>query len=162
MRRPPPAQPASLLAVLAEVIPTARHEPRPSFHAELAAMYSWAKVARRTARVYDAASRRSRPQLADRLWRLAYLGPISATVAALLIASQQLFLVLLCYCRPANQIDATPDFPLTVSRGMRSAVDKVKGGAEPIAVARRCPLRSAMDWAWRVASLETAAGGSAP
>jgi phosphatidylinositol N-acetylglucosaminyltransferase subunit A len=103
-------EPAALLAALSEVIPFARKRPLPNYHAEVSQMYSWLQVARRTVKVYDQVSQRPRPSLADRFRDLRELGALSGPLAILFVAVQHLCLALLCYLRPAANIDVCPDF----------------------------------------------------
>lgn len=83
------------------------------FHSEVASLYSWMQVARRTARLYDALEERPRPALRQRLGRLlsSGLGPLSATLALLVVLAQALLLGWLRLWRPAEGIERAPDLP---------------------------------------------------
>jgi len=74
-------------------------------------MYSWDDVARRTTRVYDALTVRHRLSLAAHFGRLSGLGPIAGPIAICFVAMQYLLLLLLRLWRPADAIEAAPDFP---------------------------------------------------
>lgn len=113
-----PEAPA-LIETLARVVDLAREGPLPNYHEQVARMYSWPRVARRTARVYDALSRRERPTLRERLRRLRTLGPVVGPVCVLLVAAQHLVLRLLQWWRPAEDIELAPDFPRRPARVRR-------------------------------------------
>ena len=109
-----PEAPA-LLAALSEVIPFARRG-RPKaldFHRDVARMYSWLKVAKRTTKVYDALMPRPTLSLLERFQKLWCLGPVTGPVAIGLVAFQALVLALLRRWRPATAVEAAPDFPRT-------------------------------------------------
>ena len=103
---------SALLDALSELIPSARKRPcNLHFHQEIGRMYSWMAVATRTVRVYENIAMRARTTLLQRFQKLSALGPVAAPIAICFIAWQYLVLCLLAYCRPAEEIEAAPDFP---------------------------------------------------
>ena len=105
-------EPAALLDALSEVIPFARKKPcNVNFHRDIARMYSWMDVARRTTKVYDNVEQRPRPTLMQLFQRLTRLGPVAKPIAICMSAFQYLLLSLLRWCRPADEIEVAPDFP---------------------------------------------------
>lgn len=107
----------------------------PNYHHQVSQMYSWLQesderisfnikhkslnlvrvpfspqVAHRTVKVYDQVSQRVKPALASRFRQLHELGPVSGTLAIFVVAVQHLCLMLLCYLRPACEVDVCPDF----------------------------------------------------
>jgi phosphatidylinositol glycan class A protein len=103
----------ALLDALSEVILAARTSPHGThFHDEVARMYSWTDVARRTARVYDALAHRPRPSMLRRCQSVLGLSPMVAPMAICYVALQYVLLLLLRLCRPASGVEIAPDFPL--------------------------------------------------
>jgi len=104
-------EPIAILDALSKVIQSAREKPQPNFHSDIARMYSWPAVARRTTRVYDAVALRPRITIAQRFGKLATLGPIAAPLAIAFVSWQYIVVSLLQFLRPAAEVEVAPDFP---------------------------------------------------
>ena len=78
---------------------------------DVAKMYSWMDVAKRTTIVYDNVAERARPSLLQRFRNLSELGPVASPLAVCFVAFQYLMLSLLRWWRPAEEIEVAPDFP---------------------------------------------------
>ena len=103
----------ALFNALEGTVADVRERPPPNYHAEVASMYSWTKVARRTERVYDSLAPRPRPAALQMLRKHAALGPVAGPWALLLIAVHRALYALLRWWRPASEIERAVDLPRT-------------------------------------------------
>ena len=81
------------------------------FHDEVASMYSWHDVARRTTLVYDRVLARSKEPLRERLVKHLRVGPVTGKICLLMVAFDTLVLCFLQWWWPTRDVQEAVDLP---------------------------------------------------
>lgn len=86
-------------------------------HERIKQMYTWARVAERTEKVYDLVDSNPSRDLAARLQRYYQCGPVSGKLFVLAAILDFFFMVLLTFLMPAKNIEAAPEFKVPRTTG---------------------------------------------
>lgn len=87
-----------------------RHDPW-AYHAAVKSMYSWDDVAQRLQKVYERAMQQQFPSHTERISRYYAGGPIAGKIFVIIVAVDLLFLKLLQWWLPDENIDRCASFP---------------------------------------------------
>ncbi|KAJ5070951.1 n-acetylglucosaminyl-phosphatidylinositol biosynthetic protein [Anaeramoeba ignava] len=82
------------------------------FHSQVKNMYNWDDVAERTEAVYDKIQFDVQQPLVNRIHRYFNCGTWASKAFCFALALQFLFMLILEWLMPANEVDIAPDFPL--------------------------------------------------
>lgn len=104
--------PAAIVDAIGEALERLPTVDPSSFHARVAAMYSWHDVARRTELVYDKASGNPPATLMEQLCRYDACGLWASKLFCFVVVLNNLFLRLLQWWQPDEEIDIAVDYPL--------------------------------------------------
>lgn len=81
------------------------------FHLRVKRMYSWQRVARDTARIYDRVMARQRPTFLERVARYKSVGGLAGYISCLLHCTLHFYVRLVQWWLPEDVIDVVPDLP---------------------------------------------------
>ncbi len=107
---------ADLADAVGEAIKEVKNVRPHAMHAEVAKMYNWVDVSKRTEEVYQRVSQQPRLPFIERLRRYYGSGPWAGKLNCAIATLHLLWLLLLEWLQPASEIEIAPDLPLDLHR----------------------------------------------
>ncbi|DAZ97324.1 TPA: hypothetical protein N0F65_003688 [Lagenidium giganteum] len=101
----------ALAQALLDALPLVPHVDRQDFHRRVAEMYNWNEIAKRTEKVYEKVMQLPQPSLLHRLQLYYGIGPIAGMLACVIAAVLHVYLCVLNYWQPADEIEQAVEWP---------------------------------------------------